>query len=226
MQNKLTIIFISLIIFFDFTSAQHDYELKKYYSKDTNFVFKQWEKDVIKTKRYIFRLKPRKRKILAETIVKNYVNDESDKGVIEGYDIGLDCCLMICAVSVVDSTKIYCVYGDCKTNDCDPELDGIDCDGCIHCIPVHYYLYVPYGVYWLVVKRIGCAYEGDTIINSPIAKKLRYIKSFNHDFSSCHCYFIDEENKSEYTKVFVPILIDEKRRRFKVPIEIPVVKMK
>lgn len=210
MKRKIKYFYLLCLASCKMFISQNEWEIKKYYAIDTNVVIIQQEKLIFKKVKLPSYSK--KRKIAVEKHVINYVDDKTDLGMIEGYTQTVDGDLLICAIDISDTTKKYCVIGECKGIECDPDIDWADCDACI---PINFTLYVPYGTYILVVKFLPSYYSEDSI-------KLRdCLKNINFNLIDCYCKYYRSQyydslygNMWETTFEFIPVIINEKKKKF------------
>lgn len=208
MEKSLKYFYLMCFVLCRFLFSQDKWEINKYYAVDTNIIITQQEK--LKFKRVKLPSYPKKRKIPVELKVRNLVRDKTNLGSIEGYYTQeLQDNLLMCAIDISDTTKKYCIIGKCNGTECDPDIDGVDCD---ICIPIHFTLYVPYGTYILIEKTLPRYTDGDWNMDSIELKCCLNTNNFN--FSDCYCKYHPSNNGSMLKYEFIPIIIDEKNKKF------------
>jgi|GEM_PF-4547487 len=184
------------------TFAQKVYQKVSYYDKDTNITIEQWQKVIRKSENFV-----------TNTI---FQDNKKNFGTIEGYTQVMDGDLLIFAIDLLDTTKKYCVVGSCVSMPCNPEKDGVDCDGCI---PIHFKLTLPINRFYAIgIYRLE--YSSNNTFNLEIPFSKLDLSSCNKS-STVEFYslfdFLNLYNNSNYFEIkdvlndyIIPIFVGKK----------------
>lgn len=184
------------------TFAQKGYQKVIYYGKDTNVTIEQWQKVIRKSENFVTN--------------STFQNNKKKFGTIEGYTQVVDGDLLIFAIDLLDTTKRYFVIGSCVSMPCNPEKDGVDCDGCI---PIHFKLILPINRFYTVgIYRLE--YNSNNTFNLEIPFSKIDLSDSNSS-SMIEFYslfdFLNLYNNSNYFEIknvlndyIIPILVGKK----------------